>query len=130
MPPAATTPGRAERDLVEGDHRGLHAGAAHLVDGGRGHLFAEARGEARLAGGGLALACGQDAAHHAFLDGGRGECRVANRRGEGGPAKDGGRGFGEGALEAPDGRSCGACNEDFVHDAVLLPPVPRSVITE
>ena len=60
--------GRARRDEVVREHDGLHAGAAHLVDGGAGRRFRQARAERGLAAGRLALACREHAAEDHFFD--------------------------------------------------------------
>jgi hypothetical protein len=58
----------AGRERVMGEDGGLHAAAAHLVDGGRLDVEWQARADAGLAGGRLAKARGQDAAHEDLLD--------------------------------------------------------------
>jgi hypothetical protein len=59
---------RAGRQGVVGHDRGLHAAAAHLVDGGRLDGKRQARADRRLARGGLAEAGRQHAAHDDLLD--------------------------------------------------------------
>ena len=65
--------GLAQRDLVKGDHRGLHTGTAHFIEGRGRDRFAQTGLETRLTCGCLALACRQDAAHqhlvHSFRSG-------------------------------------------------------------
>ena len=53
---------------VMGDHRGLHARAAHLVDRGRASRERQSGADSRLARRGLALARRQYAAHQDFVD--------------------------------------------------------------
>ncbi len=60
--------GAAGEDQVMGEHRGLHAGAAHLVDRGGAGGRGQSRAERRLARGRLALPRGQHAAEHDFVD--------------------------------------------------------------
>jgi hypothetical protein len=55
-------------DLVVGHDDGLHAGAAHFVDGGAAAGVGDAGGAGGLACGCLAEATGQYAAHDDFLD--------------------------------------------------------------
>ncbi len=54
-------------DLVVGHDHGLHAGAAHLVDGGAAGAVGNAGSTGGLARRGLAEACGQYATHDHFL---------------------------------------------------------------
>jgi hypothetical protein len=56
-------------ELVVGEHDGLHAGAAHFVDGGCGGGNRKSRGDGGLARGSLALAGRKHAAHDGFVDG-------------------------------------------------------------
>ena len=60
--------GRAGQDQVVGQHGGLHARAADLVDGGGAGGVGQAGAARGLAGGRLALAGGQDAAHQHLVD--------------------------------------------------------------
>jgi hypothetical protein len=53
----------ADRDGARGGEDGLEARAAHLVDGDARHALGQAGAEGGLAGRGLALTGGQDAAH-------------------------------------------------------------------
>ena len=74
--------GLAQRDLVMGNHRRLHARSAHLVQGRGRHALAQTGPEPGLPRGGLALAGGQNTAHQQFVDPVRGDARARQRRGD------------------------------------------------
>jgi hypothetical protein len=67
MPPATMTSLLPARQVVR-QHGGLHARAAHLVDRGAAGRQRQAGAERGLAGGRLAEAGGQHAAHDHLLD--------------------------------------------------------------
>ncbi len=120
-------PGVSKRDLVERDHRRLHARAAHLVERRRGHLRAEVGLEARLACGRLALAGGQDAAHQQFLDLAGCRAGIGQGGGDGRTAERRGIDFGEGALEAAHRGPRGAGNHNIFHLKLLPIGSPRGI---
>ena len=106
--------GRAGQDQVVGQHGGLHARAAHLVDGGGAGGVGQAGAARGLAGGGLALAGGQDAAHQHLVDalrrqGGAIECGADRVR-----AQSGGGKAGQLPLKAAEGRSRGGDDDDGI----------------
>ena len=57
----------AQSDLVIGHHRSLHPRSAHLVQRGRGHLFAQTGGKACLPRRSLPLPRRQNAAHQNLI---------------------------------------------------------------
>jgi len=101
-------------ERVVGQHDGLHAGAAHLVDGGARHGERQARAKRGLPRGRLTLPRRQHAAHQnlAYVLGlqagarhGRGDGTTAElRRGE----------RGERTLEAANGRAGHSHDDDWV----------------
>jgi hypothetical protein len=74
--------GLPEGKAVPGDHRRLHPRAAHLVERGRGHVFAQPGEKPRLARGGLTLTGGQNAAHQDLVDIGGAGLRALERGGD------------------------------------------------
>ena len=104
----------AERDLVIGHHRRAHARAAHLVERGGGHLFAEAAGKAGLSGGGLALSGGQDAAHQHLVNGG--DTGAGHGGADRGAAEIGGGDAIEHALKPAHGGAGRARDDNLFHD--------------
>ena len=104
----------AGEDQVMGEHRRLHAGAAHLVDRGRAGGKGQPRAERRLARGRLALSGGQHAAEDHFVDLVRGDTGALQRRLNRGRAK-----FRRGqvlqvALEPAHGGAGGTDDDDGV----------------
>ena len=115
--------GGARQDQVVRQHGRLHARAADLVDGGGAGGVGQAGTARGLAGGRLALAGGQDAAHQHLVDalgrqGGSVE-RGADRVG----AKGGSGNAGKLALEAAERRARGGDDDDRIgdgHERILL----------
>ena len=101
-------PRRAGEQRVMGEHHGLHARAAHLVERGRRDAFGQAGAEARLPGRGLPLAGRKHAAHEQFVHlGGRQPARSSAAAIATPPSPS--RETGERALEAAHRRAGRAC---------------------
>jgi len=102
-------------DLIGGEHQRLHAGAAHLVHGRRGHRRSDARGERSLPRGSLAEPGREHAAEHHFVERVTGDAGVRQGGACSGSAELGGAGAGEHALESADRRAAGSHDHGFGH---------------
>ena len=122
--------GRAREDEVMGEHRRLHARAAHLVDGRRAHAKRQTGPEACLPRGRLALAVRQHATHHHLADIGPGDARAGQRGLDGAGAERWGSHISEVAEKSAHGRARRARDYDRIgHGAsltLLLPASQRS----
>ena len=121
--------GAAGEDQVVREHDGLHAGAAHLVDGDCAGGGGQSCAESSLAGGSLAEAGGEHTAEKDFVDGGdigfigRNSGADSSRPIDSTSIESGSDGGGaelrscevlEIALECADGRARGADNDDGI----------------
>ena len=104
-------------------HGGLHARAADLVDGGGAGGVGQAGAAGGLAGGRLALAGGQDAAHQHLVDTLGRQGGTVERGADRVRAQSGGGNAGELALEAAERRARGGDDDDRIgdgHERILL----------
>ena len=106
--------GGARVDDVMGQHGGLHAGAAHFVDGGCAGRIRQLRAARGLAGGCLSLPGGKDAAHDHFVDPFRRQLRAVERRADRVRAKIVRAERGQFALEAAEGSADCGYDDDWI----------------
>ncbi len=104
-PPGDDHVGGAGGQGVVGQDGGLHAGAAHLVDGDRLHGIGQARAQGGLAGWRLAEAGGEHAAHDDLFHRLGVQARPFHGGPHGGRAKIGGLGGRQHPLETTHGRT-------------------------
>ena len=109
----------AGADALVGEHHGLEARAAHLVDGQRGDVVGEPAAERRLPRRVLSEARADDVAHDALVDDRRVDARRGGRLRRTTSAPSCGRGeVLQRAEELAGGRANGA-DDDGVHDSAV-----------
>ena len=97
-------------DQLIGERDGVDAGQAHLVDGQRGHVPADARGDGGLPGRHLPGTGGQHLAHDHVLDGRGGHSGLLQRTGDGDRTQIAAREILQRAHQLAD-RSTGSSND-------------------
>ena len=105
----------AERDALRGEHHGLEAGAAHLVDRQRRHAGIETAAERRLPRGRLAEPGADDVAEDALVDGAGIDAGARDRLAHGHRAEVGRAEVLQRAEELAGRRSNGADDDGFAH---------------
>ena len=106
--------GAAGKEQVVREHDGLHAGAAHLVDGDCAGGGGQSCAEGGLASGSLAEAGGEHTAEENFVDGFRRNATPLESGADGGGAELGSAQVFEIALKCANGRARGADNHDGI----------------
>ena len=108
--------GRAGLDQIVREHHGLHARAAHLVDGRGAGGGGDLRADGGLARGRLAEAGGQHAAHDHVVDLVGRDARMVERARDRGGAEGRGGNAGELAQQGADGGALGTDDDDVGHE--------------
>jgi len=98
--------------MLMGQHHGLQARTADLVDGHRGHCLRQAALDHRLARRVLADACGQHLAEDDLADLLTGHAGALQQALDDGGAQHGGRRGGQRAPELADGSACRGDDDD------------------
>ena len=107
----------SECNLIESHHRRFHAGTAHLVQRGCGHLFTQTRVKARLSGRCLTLTGRKNASHQNFVN--RNISRLVPCRAYRNASKLRSRHPGQHPLKTAHRRACCTGYHNFTHFFVL-----------
>ena len=106
--------GAAGQQGVVSLHHGLHAGAAHLVDRGAGHMRRQSCCQGSLTRWSLPLSGRQYAAHDDFVDRFAGDVGTAGDFGQGCGSQGAGGQAGQAALQTADGGTGSGNNHDRI----------------